>query len=302
MPMELSDLKYYIEVVRAGSFTEAGRRNGVSEQRLSACISRLNASCGVTLIARKNRRLVPTEAGLRYYDAAKRIMNLYEMMQQDLDRIRSHDGDRIRALCTRSNLAMVREQFPGIYGSYPGITLQLSEARTLEILSALRSGSCELGIFSSMTEELPPELTNIVLEKTELFMGFTRDDPLAHPVADPSEIPAADLADLNGRRFIYPEPETAIGQYVRSYFREKQVEPIISLVTSDRDIIPPMLEAIKAVCFVAYDPALPINYLRLPDPMYHYLHLAYRKDADSPAMRQLVSGILQGFSSLRQTL
>lgn len=65
--MYLAETLAFVAVVRAGSFTEAGRRLGVPKSTLSRQVSRLEAHLDVRLLQRTTRKLALTETGEAYY-------------------------------------------------------------------------------------------------------------------------------------------------------------------------------------------------------------------------------------------
>jgi DNA-binding transcriptional LysR family regulator len=62
-----------VAVVREGGFTPAARRLGLSKQRLSQRIARLEDKLGVRLLERTTRTVRPTEAGLAYFQRCQAI-------------------------------------------------------------------------------------------------------------------------------------------------------------------------------------------------------------------------------------
>lgn len=69
----LDALKVFVEVVRAGSFTSAARRLGISKSLASKRIAALEEELGVSLLNRSTRSLHLTEAGRIYFEHGLRI-------------------------------------------------------------------------------------------------------------------------------------------------------------------------------------------------------------------------------------
>lgn len=63
----VDDLALLAQVIEAGGFTSASRRNGITKSRLSRRIADLEARLGVHLIDRTSRRFRVTELGQRLY-------------------------------------------------------------------------------------------------------------------------------------------------------------------------------------------------------------------------------------------
>ncbi|WP_230166935.1 LysR family transcriptional regulator [Pseudomonas mediterranea] len=65
--MDLNDVALFVQVVRAGSFAEAGRRLGMPPSTVSRRVQLLEATLGTRLMQRTTRRLVLTDAGNNFY-------------------------------------------------------------------------------------------------------------------------------------------------------------------------------------------------------------------------------------------
>jgi DNA-binding transcriptional LysR family regulator len=66
--MDTRLLSIFVDVVQAGSFAEAARWRDVDPSSISRAIATLEAGVGARLFQRTTRRLVPTEAGARFFD------------------------------------------------------------------------------------------------------------------------------------------------------------------------------------------------------------------------------------------
>jgi len=65
--MDLNDIALFVQVVRAGSFAEAGRRLGLPPSTASRRLQGLEAALGARLLQRSTRRLALTDAGRAFY-------------------------------------------------------------------------------------------------------------------------------------------------------------------------------------------------------------------------------------------
>ena len=68
----LAAMQAFVLVVDAGSFSAAARRLNVGQPALSKSIAQLEDRLGVKLLVRTTHGLTPTEAGLRFYERARR--------------------------------------------------------------------------------------------------------------------------------------------------------------------------------------------------------------------------------------
>jgi DNA-binding transcriptional LysR family regulator len=68
----------FCHVVESGSMREAAVKLGISSPAVSQFISQLEADLGVTLLYRSTRRLGVSEAGERYYQWGKKMLQAAE--------------------------------------------------------------------------------------------------------------------------------------------------------------------------------------------------------------------------------
>lgn len=71
---KLKAMQLFVASVDLGSFVAAGESLGVSPSRVTAQIQELEETLGVSLIVRTTRQRRLTDAGRRYYDACKVIL------------------------------------------------------------------------------------------------------------------------------------------------------------------------------------------------------------------------------------
>jgi DNA-binding transcriptional LysR family regulator len=65
--MDLNDIALFVQVVRAGSFAEAGRRLGIPPSTASRRLQSLEEALGARLLHRSTRRLALTDAGRSFF-------------------------------------------------------------------------------------------------------------------------------------------------------------------------------------------------------------------------------------------
>jgi DNA-binding transcriptional LysR family regulator len=70
----LASMETFIRVVETGSFSSAARQLRVGQPAVSKTVAQLENHLGVKLLTRSTRGLTPTEAGLGYFERAKRAI------------------------------------------------------------------------------------------------------------------------------------------------------------------------------------------------------------------------------------
>jgi DNA-binding transcriptional LysR family regulator len=70
----LAVMEAFVLVVESGSFSAAARRLNVGQPAVSKSVAQLEDRLGVKLLVRTTRGLTPTEAGLNFYERARRLI------------------------------------------------------------------------------------------------------------------------------------------------------------------------------------------------------------------------------------
>ncbi|WP_226455422.1 LysR family transcriptional regulator [Pseudomonas sp. AF03-9] len=71
----LAAMETFVHVVETGSFSAAAKRLGIGQPAVSKSIAQLEARLAVRLVLRSTRGLSPTEAGLAFFEKAKRAID-----------------------------------------------------------------------------------------------------------------------------------------------------------------------------------------------------------------------------------
>lgn len=79
-----SELKAFVEVVRAGAFVKAADALGLSKTAISRQVSDLERRLGVRLLNRTTRRLSLTEEGQRFHEQARTVLADLESAEADV--------------------------------------------------------------------------------------------------------------------------------------------------------------------------------------------------------------------------
>jgi DNA-binding transcriptional LysR family regulator len=88
--MDTRQLAAFCAVVERRSFSRAAARLGVTQPAISLQVRSLEKRLGRQLLDRSGRRVEPTEAGLRLYRSAQRLLALEEQLLEDV--ARDEDG------------------------------------------------------------------------------------------------------------------------------------------------------------------------------------------------------------------
>jgi len=82
--MDTRQLAAFCAVVERRSFSQAAERLGVTQPAVSLQVRALEKRLGTQLLDRSGRRVEPTEAGMRLFRGAQRMLQLEEQMLDEV--------------------------------------------------------------------------------------------------------------------------------------------------------------------------------------------------------------------------
>lgn len=122
----LAAMETFVAVVDSGSFSAAARRLDVGQPAVSKLVAQLEDRLGVKLLARSTRGLTATEAGLKYYERARR--SIEEAEEAELAARGAGSGLtgklRISAAVTFARIHLM-PRIPEFLARYPGLDLEV---------------------------------------------------------------------------------------------------------------------------------------------------------------------------------
>lgn len=158
--MDLRELRYFLAVAQAGSFSAAAQRLYIAQSALSRHIKSLEDELGGKLFIRVARGVELTEAGSLLSRRAKRIVDDVFATQQDL---LTHHGELrgIASLVVPSSLSecLFVPLVDHFSHNFPKVQLRLSEGLSPEAVERLSQGEVEVAIITE-----PPSGDHLNLE------------------------------------------------------------------------------------------------------------------------------------------
>jgi DNA-binding transcriptional LysR family regulator len=215
--MDTRQLAAFCEVVDRKSFSQAAERLGVTQPAVSLQVRSLEKRLGIKLLDRSGRRVEPTEAGLRLYRAAQRMLSveeqlLAEMTDSDLGELR---GDLVLGASTGPGGTVVPVLLGEFQRQHPQLNVALSVSDTKRVIEQVAERELELGIVGAA-----PRHRGVVFEP------FFRDEvvlvvPPGHPFAGKR----VSLDDLRGEPLILMQEGAGVRQVIEEELRHAGLRP-----------------------------------------------------------------------------
>ena len=146
--MDTRQLAAFCAVVERESFSQAAVRLGVTQPAVSQQVRALEKRVGQQLLDRSGRRVVPTEAGLRLYEGAQRLLALEEQL---LEQVAAEDAGALRGrleigASTGPGANVVSLLLCEFQQRNPDVNVALSVQDTRRIVEQVAARELELGV------------------------------------------------------------------------------------------------------------------------------------------------------------
>ncbi len=188
--MDLNQIRHFIAVVEAGSFTKGAQNVAVSQSAISTSIAKIEAELDVKLLDRRLSPLGLTPAGKRLLEAGKDILQRYDTVTADLKSISEPKHLRIGVL--RSLLLFdgaVSNLLSSFKRANPHVATKVVDDEC-EHLTGLLAGQ-EIDTILTMIRGDESEFANQALYKMPYMLAVRVD----HRFANQHAVTLSDLAD-----------------------------------------------------------------------------------------------------------
>ena len=146
--MDTRQLAAFCAVVERKSFSQAAEALGVTQPAVSLQIRSLEERLGAQLLDRSGRRVEPTEAGLRLYRGAQRLLTFEEQLLEDVAAERT--GPLQGRLELGASSGPGETVLPLLLGEFqrrhPDVTVALSVFDTQTVVDLVSRRELELGV------------------------------------------------------------------------------------------------------------------------------------------------------------
>lgn len=233
--MEIRQLKAFLAIAEAKTFTAGARRVNVTQAAISMQIRQLEDEVGLPLFTRTPRRVILTEAGEYLLERARKILREHDSALAEIAEVAGAEHGRLRIGSASAMFAT--QQLPSIMKrlkqKFPNSDLSVSSGTSQRLVDKIMHGEVDMAFIS-----LPVDNPNIA---TELLFS---DEIVAiahpnHPLANEKFISAATLA---GEDLVLGERGGNTRRMVDEFFAAANVKPNITMELSRQEAINQMVE------------------------------------------------------------
>ena len=233
--MEIRQLKAFLAIAEAKTFTAGARRVNVTQAAISMQIRQLEEEVGLQLFTRTPRRVILTEAGEYLLERARKILREHDSALAEIAEVAGAELGRLRIGSASGTFAM--HQLPWILHrlkeKFPNSDLTVSSGTSQKLVDRMMHGEIDMAFVS-----LPVDNANITTE------SIFSDEIVAighpkHPLRNDKYISAAALA---GEDLILGEQGGNTRRMIDEFFNAANVKPNITMELSRQEAINLMVE------------------------------------------------------------
>lgn len=244
----LEELIVFTTVVEQSSLNKASKLLNLSQPALSRKIMKLEEEWGVSLFARKGKRLELTRVGQEAYNYALETRHRHQNFLESVSRFKKPER---KVVTLGASLTTIQTTLPPLVSSlmnkFPDIEVKLVTGKTHEIVSYVRDKKVDLGVIASAISESGLRCIPLFQDHLELVV------PRKHEL---STIKHADMEHLNGLSMIVFSKGTWYRKLIDDLFGRYSIMPDIRMEIDSFEAIVRLLPTCKAAAL------LPKSYLR----------------------------------------
>lgn len=289
MHFDLADLRLLAAIATTGSLSKAAATFPVAVSAASTRLRLFEERCGLTLFTRRADGMALTPAGRLILERARGVLGEAERLKETLKEL---SGQRRITLHLSASTVANSTFLPATLGpflaDYPEVDLQLTEQKSSEVLRAVQSGECEIGVYDG---SLPTGgLTSLPFRDDKLVMLVPREHPLASRQV-------TQLRDALGFPFVCLPAERAMQRFVEEMAIQHAMPLQVRVRAPSFDAIAQLVAQRVGIALLPEAAAarlaleLPVHIVALEDAWAtRELRICIRSwDSLSPHARQLVT-------------
>ncbi|RIA31584.1 LysR family transcriptional regulator [Ectopseudomonas oleovorans] len=187
MHFDLADLRLFIHIAESPSLTQGARKAFLSPAAASARIKTLESQLGSRLLYRDSRGVELTPAGQRLLQHARLIMRQVDYLKSEFTEYGTDAAGHMRIFAnTTAVTEFLPEVLAGFLAERPGVTVDLQERLSRDIVRGVLDGAADLGIIAGPVQA--PGLQVLHFSTDRLVLAV----PLGHALAQHQSVSFAD--------------------------------------------------------------------------------------------------------------
>ncbi|MDR1873577.1 MAG: LysR family transcriptional regulator [Synergistaceae bacterium] len=266
MELDHRTLQYIIAVAEEGNISKAAQKLYLSQPSLSHCILKQERKLGVTLFDRTRQPLRLTYAGERFVMAARKILNVREKLEREMEDIAKARKGRVAVGVTKTHSAYLLPRIlPRFSALYPDVEIILVEEITASLESRLITDGAEIAVLVAPVQNEHISCEHLYNEKILLCL------PEGHALIEPFSREGVDIALLREEPFILYKKGMRVRKISDTLFVEAGIQARAMLESETAETILNLVSAGMGCAFlpsslVLYQPVSRVRHFTIGNP------------------------------------
>jgi len=177
--IDLSELETFLAVVELGSFSAAATRMHISQPSITARVQRLEERLQSKLLSRTTRKVEPTKAGQRLFDAATVALAELRAVVHEFDLAADRGGHKVVVASTPMISATTLPRIIHAFNErFPDVRVVLLDQQYEDVIESIEAGTADLAVIAVDGNE--SKLRFHLLAEEELLLVVPSSHELAH--------------------------------------------------------------------------------------------------------------------------
>lgn len=228
--MDFRELEYIVAIAKHQGVGKAAKELYVTQPTLSKFVQNIEYILGQPLFRRLGNKFLLTQAGERYVETAKAILEAKKKLDHELsDILREDKGEMKIAFRLCGGINILPEVLALFWNQYPRVKVKIHENNSGVLEQEIADGEVDIAFITLPVKH--PDITYEIISQEELVLVMSPDHPLANSGKNRPgcRYPWIDMEDLKDEAFILQWPHQRTRQASDKLFRAAHIKPNVIL-------------------------------------------------------------------------
>ena len=287
--MTITQLQYFVAVVKQNNITKAARQLFVSQAAVSFAIKELEKEFNTSLFVRYNNQIVLTDEGHHLYKLAINLLQNVDNTYEDMKNYIKKSSILKIGVPPMLGSFIVPSIVQEFTDNNPNTEVQLVELGSVANQKAIIDKELSCGFTVKYKDNISPELDYVNVDKTSLYFVINKSNPLAKKKV-------ISINEIKNTPLILMKEDCLQSTLIQSEFEKNGLEPNIKIRTNQLYTIKELLLGNKLGAFlftqVCKNNSEDIVAIPLKESLDFEIILAWRKNSSlNETTKQFISFI-----------
>ena len=240
--MQIQTLKVFCDLVATASFSEAAKRNSITQSAVSQQIRTLETRYGVTFFERGNKNFSITPEGEAFHSSARRILEVFVGIEDSLNALKDVVGGKLK-ISTIGSIGFhdLPPRVEAFREAFPEVDLTITYGHVNEVYDDVTEGRVDLGLVA-----YPAKRSGIIADtfsKERLVLACAP----GHKLAGRKRIK---VTDLDGLELVSFEPDQPTRRALDRQLKSAGVKVITHLEFDNIETAKRAVEVTGSMCIL----------------------------------------------------